>query len=316
MSLRHLDLSNPCALGQHKARQIDQRAVRSRTAMNNNNPYFGIAALQLKLPEADNLELLLQKIQKTKLRYPWVKMVVLSELALRGVGVQHARELPSPEEDAFCRTARELDIWLVPGSLYEKCGSAVFNTTPVINPEGEVVSRYRKMYPFLPYEKGVTGGDQFVVFDIPQVGRFGVSICYDIWFPETTRALAWLGAEVIIHPTKTDTIDRCDELAIVRASAVTNQCYIVDVNSAGAQGVGRSIIVGPEGEVIHEASVEEEIITFEIDLKKVAQVRERGMKGLGQTLKSFRDAKVRYPQYEQGAVSPALQKLGPLRVPE
>ena len=277
---------------------------------------FGIAALQLKLEEADNLELLLQKIQRTKLRYPWVKMIVLSELALRGVGAQHARELPSPEEEAFCRAARELGIWLVPGSMYEKCGSAVFNTTPVINPAGEVVDRYRKIYPFLPYEKGVTAGDQFVLFDVPGVGRFGVSICYDIWFPETTRALAWLGAEVIIHPTKTDTIDRQDELSIVRASAVMNQCYVVDVNSAGTQGVGRSIIVGPEGETIHESSVEEEIIAFEIDVEKVTQVRERGMKGLGQTLKSFRDGRVQYPQYQVGAVSAALEQLGPLKVPE
>lgn len=284
--------------------------------VNNKSKHFGIAALQLHLAEADNLELLLKRIQKTKLRFPWVEMVVLSELAVRGIGVQHARELPSPEEEAFCRAARELGIWLVPGSIYEKCGSAVFNTTPVINPDGEVVGRYRKIYPFLPYEKGVTGGDQFLVFDVPEVGCFGVSICYDIWFPETTRALTWLGAEVIIHPTKTDTIDRKDELAIVRASAVTNQCYVVDVNSVGTQGVGRSIIVGPEGEVIHEASVEEEVIVFEVDLAKVKHVRERGMKGLGQTLKSFRDGRVRYPQYEDGAVSPALEKLGVLKIPD
>ncbi|AMX03601.1 carbon-nitrogen hydrolase family protein [Microbulbifer thermotolerans] len=277
------------------------------------NKYFGIAALQLNLADADNLERLLERIQKTKLRFPWVQMIVLSELALRGVGVHHARELPSDEERAFCRVARELGIWLVPGSMYEKCGSTVFNTAPVINPQGEVVGRYRKIYPFLPYEKGVTGGDQFLVFDIPEVGRFGVSICYDIWFPETTRALTWMGAEVIIHPTKTDTIDRAEELAIVRASAVTNQCYIVDVNSAGNQGVGRSIIVGPEGEVIYEASVAEEVITFEVDLAKVRQVREHGVKGLGQTLKSFRDGKVRYPQYEPGAFSPAYEALGPLK---
>ncbi|WP_346837872.1 carbon-nitrogen hydrolase family protein [Microbulbifer sp. SAOS-129_SWC] len=282
-----------------------------------NNQLFGIAALQLQLAEADNLELLLERIQKTKLRYPWVKMIVLSELALRGVGTQHARELPSPEEQAFCRSARELGIWLVPGSMYEKRGSAVFNTTPVINPQGEIVGRYRKLYPFLPYEKGVTGGDEFLVFDVPGVGRFGVSICYDIWFPETTRALTWLGAEVIIHPTKTDTIDRREELAIVRASAVTNQCYIVDVNAAGPQGgVGRSMIAGPEGEVIHEASADEEVIPFEIDLARVAQVRERGMKGLGQPLKSFRDARVHYPQYGPDAVSAAYERLGPLKVPD
>jgi predicted amidohydrolase len=81
------------------------------------------------------------------------------------------------------------------------------------------------MYPFEPYEQGVTPGEEFCVFDIPEVGRFGVSICYDMWFPETTRTLAWMGAEVILHPTMTGTIDRDAELAIVRASAVTNQVY-------------------------------------------------------------------------------------------
>ncbi|GMG87815.1 carbon-nitrogen hydrolase family protein [Biformimicrobium ophioploci] len=277
---------------------------------------FGIAALQLSLEEADNLELLLLRIQKTKLRFPWVKMIVLSELALRGVGVQHARELPSPEEQAFCRTARELGIWLVPGSMYEKCGAHVFNTTPVINPDGEVVERYRKIYPFLPYEKGVSCGDRFVVFDVPEVGRFGLSICYDIWFPETVRALAWMGAEVILQPTKTDTIDRVDELSMIRANAIMNQCYIVGVNASGAQGVGRSMVAGPEGEIVHEASVEEEIIALELDLSRVRHVRERGMKGLGQVLKSFRDNPVRFPQYEDGARSEILDAMGPLAVPD
>src|SRR3546814_4288082 len=96
------------------------------------------------------------------------------------------------------------------------------------------------MFPFAPYERGVAPGSEFVVFDVPGAGRFGVSICYDMWFPETTRSLASLGAEVILHPTLTNTIDRDAELAIARASAATNQCYFVDINVAGALGVGRS----------------------------------------------------------------------------
>jgi predicted amidohydrolase len=85
--------------------------------------------------------------------------------------------------------------WLIPGSIYERAGEDVFNTAPVINPGGEVVARYRKMYPFLPYEKGVNSGTDSVVFDVPEVGRFGVSICYDGWVPETTRARVWKGAD-------------------------------------------------------------------------------------------------------------------------
>ena len=60
----------------------------------------------------------------------------------------------------------------------------------MIDPNGNVVGRYRKMFPFQPYENHVEPGTEFLVFDVPDVGRFGVSICYDMWFPETSRTLA------------------------------------------------------------------------------------------------------------------------------
>jgi len=204
----------------------------------------------------------------------------------------------------------------VPGSLYERDGDRIYNTSPVINPQGEVVARYRKMFPFLPYEKGVTAGSEFVVFDVPQVGRFGVSICYDMWFPETTRTLAWMGAEAIIHPTMTNTIDRDVELAIARANAAVNQCYFVDINCAGRLGFGRSIVVGPDGSVIHQAGSGHEIIPVELDLELVRRSRRRGLRGLGQVLKSFRDSEVRFPPYRDGqANSAALRGLGAMGVP-
>jgi predicted amidohydrolase len=172
------------------------------------------------------------------------------------------------------------------------------------------------MFPFYPYEKGVAPGSEFLVFDVPGVGSFGVSICYDTWFPETSRALAWLGAEVILHPTLTNTIDRDVEVAIARATAATNQCYVVDINSCGRLGFGRSCIVSPEGVVLHEAGTGEEFIAMEIDLAHVRRVRERGLFGLGQPLKSFRDSKVAFPQYgEAVAPSPSLAKLGALAAP-
>ena len=64
----------------------------------------------------------------------------------------------------------------------------IYNTSVVINPEGEIVTKYSKMFPFRPYEAGIAAGTEFCVFDVPEVGRFGLSICYDIWFPETTTA--------------------------------------------------------------------------------------------------------------------------------
>src|SRR3546814_18096694 len=103
-----------------------------------------------------------------------------------------------------------------------------------------------------------------------------------MWFPETTRSLASLGAEVILHPTLTNTIDRDAELAIARASAATNPFYFVDINVAGALGVGRSVICGPGGEVIHKAGSGREVIAFEVVFVHVRRCRARGWKGLGQ----------------------------------
>src|SRR3546814_6062722 len=130
---------------------------------------------------------------------------------------------PSPTRHTPDLAARNRGGCRVPGSLYERDCDTVYNTTPVIDPDGKVVARYRKMFPFAPYERGVAPGSEFVVFDVPGAGRFGVSICYDMWFPETTRSLASLGAEVILHPTLTNTIDRDAELAIARARAATDR---------------------------------------------------------------------------------------------
>ena len=155
------------------------------------------------------------------------------------------------------------------------------------------------------------------VWDGPDLGRFGVSICYDLWFPETARTLAAQGAEVILHPTLTGTIDRDVELAIVRATAAQNQCFVFGINGFGDGGNGRSIIVGPAGEVLYQGQSAPEMIPFEIDLERVRRSREVGLRGLGQQLKSFRDRAVEFPVYEtDGRNWPYLQSLGPLVKPD
>lgn len=276
---------------------------------------FGIACLQLELSAQNNVETLCSEIRMVNKRFPWVNMILMPELAPHGPDTRRAEPMPGPTEQAFAAVAAETGLWVIPGSFYEQQGSAIFNTAPVINADGEVILRYRKAYPFMPYEKGITPGEEFGIFDVPNVGRFGISICYDMWFPEMTRSLAAQGAEIILHPSLTNTIDRDVEISIARASAVTNQCYFLDVNCAGKLGYGRSVVAGPGGEIIHQAGPGREIIPVELDLEHVRRARERGWHGLGQPLKSFRDAPMRYPVYQSGEASSAFSHLGELSVP-
>jgi len=278
--------------------------------------YLSMAALQLELCVEDNLSLIEKEIDQVKKRFPWIQLVVLPELCTFGPNPNLAVEMPGEIENCFREAAIKNNLWLIPGSIFERSGQDVYNTAPVINPQGEVVARYRKQFPFLPYEKGVSAGDEFVVFDVPGAGRIGLIICYDMWFPETVRTLAWMGAEAIICPSLTNTIDREVELAIARSNAATNQLYFLNLNSAGHLAVGQSIFVGPDGQVIHQAGVGREVITVEMDFTQVRRGRERGLHGLCQTLKSFRDHPMEYPPYRNAQEDPGeFGKLGPLEVP-
>ena len=275
---------------------------------------FSVGGLQLELAAADNVAELIGEIRSAKGRYPWLDMVMLPELASFGTRTAHAVRLPGAVERRYCEVARELRIWLLPGSLYERRGAHIFNTAPLIDPAGRVVARYRKIFPWTPYERGVTAGDGFVVTRAGGAS-LGISICYDAWFPETTRSLAWLGAEVILHPTLTNSIDRDVELAIARATAATQQCYYLDINLAGPLGAGRSVVCGPGGEVIHQAGTTREVIAVQLDLDYLRRCRAHGWHGLGQPLKSFRDCALRFPCYRpQRRAAPALERLGAVRM--
>jgi predicted amidohydrolase len=275
---------------------------------------LSIAAIQLNLARKDNYTLLETKAREAVYRFPWLEMLVFSELAVGGAGASNATFFLSEYLDRLKELAKELDVWLIPGSFYEETEEGTFNTTPVIDNKGDLVTKCRKLYPFLPYETGVAAGDEVCVFEIPGSGKVGIQICYDLWFPETSRALALKGAEVILHPSLTDTCDRDVERAMVKATAAQQQCYYIDVNAGGQQGVGLSLIVGPDGEILHDALEGEEFMLVEVDFDRVRRCRKRGLKGLGQPIKSYRDdpkqhlSKVSDPDY--------LNELGDLEVPK
>jgi len=215
---------------------------------------------------------------------------VFSELCPFGPLLGNAQALSGPVEDSFREMAIKYGIWLLSGSMFEGAGDCVYNTASVIDPQGNIVGRYGKMSPFQTYQNNVASGDEFLVFDAPEIGRFGVYICYDMWFPETSRTLAKMEAEVILHPTMMDTIDRDVELSIARAIAVANQCYFFDVNGLGDGGVGSSIIVGPSGYVIHQADGAEETIPVEFPAYQKTAESETYLQGLGPLVKPERGA--------------------------
>ena len=285
---------------------------------------FAIAGLQMDLRAEDNLARIATEVAATKRRFPWIDLIILPELAAYGPSTAHAEAPGGRAELAFRQIARDNRIHLLPGSLFQVENGQTFNVTPVIDPSGTVVARYRKMFPFRPFEEGVASGDAFCVVPIGPVpagdfladrsvtGRFGVSICYDLWFPEITRSLAWMGAEVLLCPSLTNTIDRDVELSMARASAAANQCYVINVNAGAPMGVGKSIVCGPGGEVIHQAASGYEVFVIDLDFDYVRRVRRQGWQGLGQPLKSFRDNKVKFPAYQDGAESTHLNQLGAL----
>jgi len=219
-----------------------------------------------------------------------VQLVLLPELHLAspppileqhsGYALDAAVEIPGPLSDELGRIAAASDVWLVPGSVYERgADGLIHNTALVLAPDGELVARYRKVFPWQPHESCAPGED-FVTFVIPDVGRIGLAICYDGSFPETFRQLAWLGAEVVLQANLTTTSDREQELVMARANAIFNQLYVVSLNASAPAGVGRSLIVDPEGLVRVAGGAGEELLTDVLDLDAVERVRRFGTAGV------------------------------------
>lgn len=228
--------------------------------------------------------------------FPHVQLVLHPELHLSAPGglldeardyaAKAAVELPGRLTEQLAELARETGLWLVPGSIYERDGDdagIVYNTAIVMSPDGELVARYRKCFPWQPYET-TTAGTELVTFDLPLRGggnaRVGLAICYDGAFPEVCRQLAWFGAEVVLQPTLTPTRDRSLELLFARTNAAVNQLYVVNVNGSNPHAAGESLIVDPEGTVRQQSGGGAEVLIAALDLDAVEHVRTYGTYGL------------------------------------
>ena len=203
-----------------------------------------------------------------------------------------AESIPGPSTDFYGSLARQHNVVLVT-SLFERRAAGLYhNTAVVLERDGSIAGKYRKMHiPDDPayYEKFYfTPGDLgFQPIDT-SVGRLGVLVCWDQWYPEAARLMALQGAELLIYPTAIgyDPNDTPDEqerqreawTTVMRGHAVANGLPVVAVNRVGEEAAntfwGSSFVAGPQGEILYRANTTDEVaVVVDVDLQRSEQVR-------------------------------------------
>jgi N-carbamoylputrescine amidase len=233
-----------------------------------------------------------------------------------------AEPIPGPSTEAFGSLARELGIVIVT-SLFERRAPGIYhNTAVVMEKDGTIAGKHRKMHiPDDPayYEKFYfTPGDLGFEPIATSVGRLGVLVCWDQWYPEAARLMALAGADILIYPTAIgwDRNDSGEEqqrqldawTTIQRGHAIANGLPLVSVNRVGFEAApdssgsgqsfwGSSFAVGPQGEfLVRGGSSSEELLMVDIDLKRSEDVRriwpflrDRRIDAYGDLVKRYRD---------------------------
>lgn len=256
-----------------------------------------------------NVEFNLQKLAKgiAQAAQRGAQLVVLQELHNTPYFCQTenpdlfdlAEPIPGPSTDFFGTLARQFGIVIVT-SLFERRAAGLYhNTAVVIEKDGTIAGKYRKMHiPDDPayYEKFYfTPGDLgFEPIDT-SVGRLGVQVCWDQWYPEGARLMALRGADLLIYPTAIgyESSDTPEEQArqreawttVQRGHAVANGLPVIAVNRTGHEldpsgqthGIqfwGSSFVAGPQGEFLYRAEIDEEVVAIvDIDLQRSENVR-------------------------------------------
>jgi N-carbamoylputrescine amidase len=210
-----------------------------------------------------------------------------------------AEPIPGPSTELFCQLAHELSVVIVT-SLFEKRAPGLYhNTAVVMDTDGSIAGIYRKMHiPDDPayYEKFYfTPGDLGFHPINTSLGRLGVLVCWDQWYPEAARLMALQGAEMLIYPTaigyeSSDTDDEQERqreawTTVQRGHAVANGLPVITVNRTGYEpdpsgqtnGItfwGSSFVAGPQGELLYRAPIDEEVEQIvEVNLSRSEQVR-------------------------------------------
>ncbi|HKK33932.1 MAG TPA: carbon-nitrogen hydrolase family protein [Desulfomicrobiaceae bacterium] len=200
-----------------------------------------------------------------------------------GIAPECIEDPNGPAMQRLGRLAAELGVWLVPGSLKMAEANGKFsNGAPVFDPSGTLAGIYRKMVPWdTDLEKGTIPGQDYHVFDItdPDV-RFGLQICFDADFPEISRTLTLMGAEILIQLSMDPDSIPPSYQHIKYARAIENQAYYIYMNGACDYGHhhlgGGSLVISPEGDCIFEAGENPTSTIVSLDLDRLRHCRRHG----------------------------------------
>jgi predicted amidohydrolase len=207
------------------------------------------------------------------------KLVIFPECALPGYAfesleeaVPFAETIDGPSSNALADVCRETGVYAAIGFI-ESAGGNFYNSVMLLGPDG-VVGSYRKVHlPFLGIDRFLTPGDRpFEIFELP-FGKVGLNVCYDISFPESSRVLKLLGAELIVLPTNWPPGARRSPEFVVNTRALENHLFYAACNRVGNergwQFIGRSKVVDCNGDTLAEAGNEaEELLVVEMDLQE------------------------------------------------
>lgn len=201
---------------------------------------------------------------------------------------ENAESIPGETINRFARKAKEHGLWLHCGSIFERIEGSdkLFNTSVLLSPQGEIVAKYRKIHlfdvdvkhgPFFKESNTKQSGSEIVVASTP-LGNIGLSICYDMRFPELYRIMMLKQANIVFVPAEYTLMTGKDHWEpILRTRAIENQIYIIAPAQIGVKPAfptyGRSMIIDPWGNVISKMSDREGFILAEIDLDYLYSVR-------------------------------------------
>ena len=241
-------------------------------------------------PEMGNKESNLRKAEYFIESNSWFNpdLIILPEVFNSGVGQGQLQALAEFIPDGvttglMSNLASKNNVNIVAGSYIEKCPDGKFrNTSVVFNRSGSIAGKYQKIHMFSYYgsREGelITPGNSCMVVET-DIGKIGLSICYDLRFPELYRALAYAGAEIIVCPAAWPYPRLEHWLTLNKARAIENQVYFISVNQAGKAGdnrvnLGHSMIINPWGDVVASAGGDEGVMMAEIDLDMIKKLRE------------------------------------------